>query len=49
MIAKKYRLSIEILFSILNGDKEKERYIAIKKGEKHDYDSKWAKMAAAFD
>ena len=49
MIAKKYRLSIDILLSILKGDKEKERYIAIKKGEMHDYDSKWAKVAAALD
>ena len=49
MIAKKYRLSIDILLSILKGDTEKERYIVIKKGEMHDYDSKWAKVAAALD
>ena len=49
MIAMKYRLLIEILLNMLKRDKEKEMYIAIKKGKMHDYDSKWAKLAAALD
>ena len=49
MIAMKYRLSIEILLNMLKRDKEKEMYVAFKKGKMHDYDSKWAKLANALD